>query len=143
MTINPEQWCDDLIKELEVDNAVKVVSQKYSADGTLLHCRLEIHDGSISFLVGFSISNEGCVSSSWIRPESDDHYFIYGSKGYILRKNKWYEYTPRDVEYYCITYLTKYLDLKPSIEDFQDGIVKMRSFWLNNDPIPQLVDLRK
>lgn len=138
MVIDPEQWCYDLIKELEIDNTVESARGVYSADGTLLHCELVINDDTVPFFVEFGISNEGYVLSSLVQPYLLRDYLKYGSRGYVSQKNKWREYTPRDVKYYCISYLAQNLDLKPSIEDFGDRIMEMRNFWLSDGPIPQL-----
>ena len=138
MTISRKLWCLNLAKELSADNTVRIVGQKYSVNGELLDCKLVIDDGSVPFLVSFSINNKGYVLSPVVRPGFYRDYNKYGPRKYGKRK-----YDSRDVQYYCSIYLAQNLDLKPSVEDFRDEIVKIRKVWLSNDPIPELVDLRK
>ena len=138
MAIDPKQWCLDLAKELSVDNTVRVVGQKYSVDGELLDCKLVINDGSVPFLVSFSINNKGYVLSPVVRPGFYRDYNKYGPRKYGKRK-----YGSREVQYYCSLYLAQNLDLRPSVEDFRDGIVKIRKVWLNGGEISHLLQLRK
>lgn len=133
MVFNPEQWCNDLIKELSVDNTVRVIGQKYSVDSELLDCKLVINDGSVPFLVSFSINNKGCVLSPVVRPGFYRDYNKYGPRKYGKRK-----YGPREVQYYCSLYLAQNLDLKPDIADFRDEIVKIRKVWLSRGKIPKI-----
>ena len=129
MAINPEQWCDDLVKELQASNIVRVLNKKN--DGDLLHCKLVIDEGSVPFLVSFSINNKGHVLSPSVRPGFFRDYNKYGPRKYGSR-----EYNPLEVQYYCDVYLADNLDLKPSVKDFRDGIVKIRKIWLSRDQIP-------
>lgn len=145
MAFDPEQWCDDLIKELHVDNTVRTVGKKYSADGKLLHCKLVINNGSVSFLVCFSISNEGYLLSPSVRPGFHRDYNKYGSRKYGRRKHDarkygLWEYSPLEVEHHCSVYLTQSLGLKPNVKNFRDEIVKIRSFWLSDDQFSQLLN---
>lgn len=137
MTIDPEQWCRDLVRRLSADNIIKRVGGIYSADGTILHCELVINGGTVPFLVRFAISNEGYLLSPSVRPESDYNYNKYGPRKYGQRT-----YSPLKVEYYSSIYLVQNLSLKPSIEDFRDEIVKIRKIWLNRDQIPQIEQIR-
>lgn len=136
MAIDPKQWCLDLIKELSVDNTIEYVGGRYSVDGKLLHCKLAINADYVSFLVSFSINAEGYVLSPVIQPES-----AYLIPLYFLSKDE-----RRDrlrAEYQCMSYLYKYVDLKPSVEDFKDNIIEVRRLWLNIDRILQSQQSRK
>ena len=114
----------NLVKEFEVDNTVKVVGQKYSADGDFLHCKLVINDGFTPFIVSFIITNKGCVLSPLVQPE-----LLYGfdkldndNKRCLLR-----------LEHRYSNYLSRHIDLKPSIKDFRIAIMVIRGLWLGDD----------
>lgn len=122
MTFNPEQWCDDLVKELQASNIVRVLNKKN--DGDLLHCKLVIDDGFTPFIGSFIITNKGCVLSPLVQPE-----LIYGfnklnndGKRRLLR-----------LEHRYSNYLSRHIDLKPSIKDFRIAIMVIRSLWLGDD----------
>lgn len=130
MTIVPKLWCLNLYKKLRDDNTIEWVGGRYSVDGKLFHCKLAINDGYVSFLVSFSINAKGYVLSPVIQPES-----AYLIPLHLLSKDE-----RRDrlrAEYQCMSYLYKYVDLKPSVEDFRDNIIEARRLWLNIDRILQ------
>lgn len=122
MTIDSEQWCCDLISSLQIRTTVKVVSKKY--DGDFLHCKLIIDDGFTPFVVSFIITNRGCVLSPLVQPE-----LIYG----FDNLNDDDKYSLLRLEYRYSSYLSRHIDLKPSIKDFRIAIMVIRSLWLGDD----------
>ena len=123
-----EQWLRDLVRELRVDNSVKVVSQKYSTDVTLLHCKLVIDDGIFSFFVSFSINNDGYLLSSFVLPEPCDDYY----KSNLLQ-----------LGHDCSSYLAKNVDLNPSVKDFRTAIMAVRRIWWGDMKVLQRTQKQK